>query len=284
MWKPTGVRPESNHLVGEIVSPLVQSYDGTQFDFLSEEYCQLFESSDATAFQHPLWLHYLFRIVAPHVRAQGLVVTVRDRPSSGLVLVLPLVRKKYSLLDCIEFADLGLSDYSALVCSDRNWKQLTEFPQFRTDVLAAIRPFDMLRIAKMRQCSHFSWMFDGSSAPLVMKESAYEASLSHSFSTWRKDRVPLSLRKELDRKRRRLERKGKLRCECLANETAIEAAITRLLEIRCARHGSQHRSGMHPDRTILEFYSRVAVEGAGGFSRTLCFEPRWSAHCVRVRD
>ncbi|MBN4669075.1 cellulose biosynthesis protein CelD, partial [Pandoraea nosoerga] len=34
------------------------------FDFLSEEYATLFEGSDATAFQHPLWLDSLYRKLA----------------------------------------------------------------------------------------------------------------------------------------------------------------------------------------------------------------------------
>jgi hypothetical protein len=44
-----------------------------RFDFVGAEYGRLFERSDATAFQHPLWLDGLYRNLAPPLGAEPLV-------------------------------------------------------------------------------------------------------------------------------------------------------------------------------------------------------------------
>ena len=89
------------------------------FDFLSPEYAALFDSSAATAFQHPLWLDSLYARLASHAGATPLVVVVRRRATGALAMVLPLLRIRRGPIRTIEFADLRVSDYLAPVCSPR---------------------------------------------------------------------------------------------------------------------------------------------------------------------
>ena len=64
------------------------------FDFLSEDYAELFDRSAATAFQHPIWLHSLYVRLAANAGATPLVVVVRDRATGTLAMVLPLLRMR----------------------------------------------------------------------------------------------------------------------------------------------------------------------------------------------
>jgi len=96
------------------------------FDFLSPEYAELFDSSAATAFQHPLWLDTLYTRLASHAAATPLVVVVRHRATGALAMVLPLLRIRRGPIRTVEFADLRVSDYLAPVCSPKVFSQLIE--------------------------------------------------------------------------------------------------------------------------------------------------------------
>jgi hypothetical protein len=80
--------------------PALQVTAEPRFDFLGAEYGRLFESSDATAFQHPLWLDGLYRNLAPPLGAEPLVITLRDGATGRLAAV--------------KFADFGFTDPTVL--------------------------------------------------------------------------------------------------------------------------------------------------------------------------
>src|SRR5580698_9914290 len=67
----------------------------SQFDFLSEEYATLFAESSATAFQHPIWLDAIYHKLVPRLNVEPLIVTVREAANGRLLMVLPLVRRRY---------------------------------------------------------------------------------------------------------------------------------------------------------------------------------------------
>jgi len=81
---------------------VVQAHES--FDFLSDEYAELFLHSQATAFQHPVWLDRLYAKLAPHVGAQPLIMTVRSRADGRLALLLPLLRRRRGAMRAVEFA------------------------------------------------------------------------------------------------------------------------------------------------------------------------------------
>lgn len=119
------------------------------FDFLSEEYATLFEGSDATAFQHPLWLDSLYRKLAPAAAAKPLVVVVRSRATGALAAVLPMLRVRRGPMRTIEFADLRVSDYLAPVCSIETFAELLQDGRSCQKLRQLLRPFDLLRIPKL---------------------------------------------------------------------------------------------------------------------------------------
>ena len=115
------------------------------FDFLSDEYRELFASSDATAFQHPIWLDAFYRRLAPARGAKPVIVTGRGH-DGALRFVLPLIRRRKSGVALLESADLGVSDYSAPVAASN-----FAAPAGTADLVALILPpFDVLGLRPAR--------------------------------------------------------------------------------------------------------------------------------------
>ncbi|HYY84518.1 MAG TPA: hypothetical protein VE686_08465, partial [Beijerinckiaceae bacterium] len=161
--------------------PALQVAAEPRFDFLGTEYGRLFESSDATAFQHPLWLDGLYRNLAPPLGAEPLVITFRDGATGRLAAVVPLVRRNRGLLRMVEFADFGLTDYAGPVCSRDEWNRLVREPSASRAMLRALRPFDLLRIAKLREDGLDLRPLLGSASQSVMPSAAHDVALDGAF-------------------------------------------------------------------------------------------------------
>ena len=238
------------------------------FSFISPEYAALFARSAATAFQSPLWLDFLYssRLLSDH-GAEPAVVTVRRRGDSGLVMVLPLVRRKHGLFRVVEFADFGVSDYAAPVCERTDCAELVEDADLRAQLWRALRPFDLLRLAKLRDdLLPFAGVL-GHKTKSVPRHRSYSVDLERPFAQWRSQRMDPSLRKQLDKKRRQLARAGKVRFEVLERAEAISAAFLAMREFRWQRFQDRNDAMQSPGR--FDFYLEVAQRGwATGLSRT----------------
>ncbi len=183
------------------------------FDFRSPEYAALFESSDATAFQHPFWLHALYERLLAFNGAQPLIVTVRRSSDRSLAMVLPLVKRRYAALRVVEFADLRVSDYISAVADKSTFSQIAADRSARQKILAALRPYDLLRLGKLRDGGLPLHQVFGIARQDGMGMNAYATWLSPTFEQWREERLQPSYRKELDKKLRQLHRKGRVQFE-----------------------------------------------------------------------
>ena len=120
-----------------------------QFDFLSLEYATLHRASWATAFQHPKWLSALYGQLLTQNAATPLVVVVRRTSDRSLAMVLPLIRRRYGMLKVVEFADLRVSDYAAVVADRHEAKALLDDEGIRSELKRLLKPYDVLRIGKV---------------------------------------------------------------------------------------------------------------------------------------
>jgi CelD/BcsL family acetyltransferase involved in cellulose biosynthesis len=232
------------------------------FDFLSDEFAQLFARSRATAFQHPYWLDALYRTLVPAVNAKPLIVTVRR--AGRLVLLLPLVRRRYGSLRAIEFADLGVSDYACPVASDDALEAIIADRSACAHVRAALKPFDVLRIQKLSAHSGPVERLLGTSPRAAMSMSAHAVPLAASYPAWRAEKMPGSYRKELDKKSRQLHRKGAIDFTCPNTPSSIAATLQKMKEFRWPRFGSDD---LLQTSAYYEFYLEVASRGAGSLAR-----------------
>lgn len=236
----------------------------SRFDFLSEEYATLFAKSHATAFQNPIWLDAIYLKLVPALKVEPLIVTVRDAANGRLVMVLPLVRRRYRGLRTIEFADLGVSDYVAPVASDAMIDAVAADPFARGRINAVLKPFDMLRIRKLRSPSVSVQRLLGAMECSEMPMSAYAVPLGSDFAAWRADNISTSYRKELDKKSRQLHRKGQVAFDCVTDAKTIEATLLNMREYRRLRFET---GDLLQDQIYFDFYLDVAIRARATSAR-----------------
>jgi CelD/BcsL family acetyltransferase involved in cellulose biosynthesis len=233
------------------------------FDFLSQEYRDLFQAADATAFQHPIWLDLVYsRLVV----ARGLdpaILVGRAEQDGRLVAVLPLVKRRFGPLLWFDGADLGVGDYSAIVLDRRiagapgnsGWRQLAQ----------ALRRFGVFRIRNVRQDD-----VGLASATAVFRSSlmgfhAHEVDLTGSFQSWRATTLRPEFARFLQKKRRKLMGKGRLSFAELGDPSAIRDALTSMRDFRKQRWPGD----LMNEQRFFDFYVNVACAGlASGLSRT----------------
>jgi CelD/BcsL family acetyltransferase involved in cellulose biosynthesis len=236
------------------------------FDFLSPEYAGLFARSTATAFQHPAWLSQLYCRLLKSNGAQPLIVTVRRRSDKALVLLLPLLRRRYGALRVIEFADLRVSDYISVVADAATFEAMVADAALRRQMLAALKPYDLLRLGKLKDGQlPLGKLFEIAQAdPMPM--SAYASELGTSFDDWRATRLKQSYRKELDKKQRQLHRKGEVKFGEMQSAAEIAAAFEAMRVFRRDRFERNGGGELLQVPAYYEFYMAVARES--GFART----------------
>lgn len=231
------------------------------FDFLSDEYARLYAASDATAFQHPLWLDSFYRRLAEHRSAEKIVVTGRDTAAHGLVFVLPMIRRRHTGVTLLESCDLGVSDYAAPVVAPTMPNRVTLAPALR----AALPAYDILRIRPVRAEHVAAWQALLGGQARKLDFSAHAAELQGDFAAWRETAIDGGFRRMLDRKKQRFFKQGGAQARHLSDPAEIRAAIGHLARLRSGRFDGDLIQAIEVER----FYAEVAVAGAiTGFART----------------
>ena len=228
------------------------------FDFLGEEYGDLFQNSHATTFQSPLWLHHMYKDLIPELGVDPIIVTVRDMQSDALRLVLPLVRSRYAGLSCIEPADLGICDYNAVVASHELEESFYSDEDLRDEIMKGLKPYHLVFFRKLRgECGVISHVM-GRAKVGEMENSSHDVELWAPYEDWKSKTMSTSFRKELRRKRRKLESFGEVTFEILDDEAEIRQAMALMREQR----GQRYEDDLFQEDAYFEFYSTIAVKGS----------------------
>lgn len=239
----------------------------SSFDFTAPGYSALFARSEATAFQHPIWLDRLYARLAPPFGATPLVVLVTE--NGRLALVLPLLRRRRGGLRVVEFADLGVSDYAAPVCSAEDFERICADRTALGSIAQALRPYDLLRVPKVRSDGLDLSRLLPRSLKQQMTGHAHAARLNGPFQTWRQANMPPCYCRELDRKRKKLSRRGPYRIVRITEAGAIAATFAASLELRRPRFLARGTPDVLEDSAAMSFYVEVAAAGASdGWART----------------
>jgi CelD/BcsL family acetyltransferase involved in cellulose biosynthesis len=242
------------------------------FDFLSEEYAAVFGGSAATAFQHPFWLDGIYTRLAPAAAAKRLVIVLRYRASGALAMVLPLLRVRRGPIWTVEFADLRVSDYLALPCSAKVFSEVLGDKKACLEIRRLIKPFDLLRLPKLPGARTAIESLLGTPPCVAMETNAYSVILQAPFEQWRAGALDRSYQKELAKKWRQLQKKGALRFSCCEDRPAIISALEAMKGYRGPRFQSQGDGDLLQHPEYFDFYSDVAVRGAGSFVRLYVLE------------
>lgn len=239
------------------------------FDFESPEYADLFEGSAATPFQGPVWLAALYGRLLAHNAASPLIIVVRHKGDGRPAMVLPLLRRRYSMLRVVEFADLRASDYVSPVTDAATFASVLADSACVSRIRALTRPYDLLRIGKLADDALPLERLFGIDRREAMGMSAYEAPLAESFDLWR-EQFPHSYRKELDKKSRQLHRRGTVRFQCAEDTEQIGRTFEALRTYRGLRFGNGEDGigDLLQVPAYYDFYRSVAVDGRGHHIRT----------------
>jgi CelD/BcsL family acetyltransferase involved in cellulose biosynthesis len=237
------------------------------FDFLSEDYIALFAGSGATAFQHPLWLDGIYTRLAPAAAAKRLIIVLRYRATGVLAMVLPLLRVRRGPIWTVEFADLRVSDYFAVPCSAKVFSEVLGDEKACLEIRRLIKPFDLLRIPKLPGARTAIDSLLGAPPCVTMETNAYAAVLQAPFEQWRASALDRSYQKELAKKSRQLQRKGTLQFSCCEDGPAIVSALEVMKGYRGPRFQSRGDGDLLQRPEYFDFYSNMAVRGAGSFAR-----------------
>lgn len=236
-----------------------------EFDFRGEDYVTLFNNSNATVFQAPQWLHHLYGKLIPALGVEPLIVTIRDRNSDQLRLVLPLVRTKYAGLSCIEPADLGICDYNAVVACRELESCFFSDDRLQKQVIEGLRPVHLIFFRKMQNDSKLVSHVIGDVEIGDMESSAYDVKLWAPYEDWKNEIMSSSFRKTLRRNRKKLESFGTVEYSVLKDRDEILAALTLMREQRSTRY----EDDLFQQDVFFDFYCTIAVEGAEqGFAQT----------------
>ncbi|MHA6687411.1 GNAT family N-acetyltransferase [Mesorhizobium sp. A556] len=239
------------------------------FDFQSSEYRKLFDESEASAFQHPHWLSSLYaKLMGPN-SAAPLIIVVRIQADKRLALVLPLVRRRYAGLRVIEFADLRVSDYASPVADAKTFDAIVADSASVAAIQRLLKPYDLLRIGKLADCSLRLEKLLGIDAREDMGMSAYASKLEASFPEWREKRITQSYGKEIAKKSRQLHRRGEVRFECVTDPDAMATAFQAMRVYRGERFKYRDGTGdLLQLPPYYDFYTAVAMAGRDGSART----------------
>ncbi|MGY3617678.1 GNAT family N-acetyltransferase [Bradyrhizobium sp. USDA 10063] len=237
------------------------------FDFLSQEYAELFDGSDATAFQHPVWLDTLYRKLAPAAAAKPLVIVIRYRASGTLAMVLPLLRVPRGPMQTVEFADLRVSDYLTPVCTAKMFSDLLQDEDACLALRRLVRPFDLLRMCKLPDGRMPIENLLAAPRRTFMETNAYAAVLISPFEQWRASALSRSYQKELAKKHRQLQKKGALSFSCCDDNASVIAAMEVMKKFRGPRFRAQGDGDLLQRPEYFDFYSSVALRGLGAFVR-----------------
>jgi CelD/BcsL family acetyltransferase involved in cellulose biosynthesis len=231
------------------------------FDFASPDYAALHAGSEATAFQHPIWLSAMTRHLLAPRRAEAATIVGRDRIDGSMRFVLPLIRRAKSAVTLIESFDLGVSDYSAPVTAGG----FTPDDQTAASVALALPSHDVLRIKPCADVAANLWrsFLEGRTEQLDF--SAHASTFEGGFDAWRSQAFVQEMRGQLDRKRKRFFKQQGAALRLLADPDEIRDAVASLRRLRTGRFGGDPIQ----DAFVHDFYADVAVSGApSGFART----------------
>ena len=241
------------------------------FDFAGAEYRALQQSSASSAFQAPGWLDALHRDVGVAFGAEPVTVTIRHESDGHLMLVLPLARTRRAGVTYLEFVDFGLCDYLGPVYDLAEAHLLLADASLPQRLAAALPGHDLIALTKLAGEDPLMAHLFPAARRARMRISAYPAQLRGDWKTWRDAALDPSQRRELDMKRRRLDRTGKQTFELLRDADEITRAFEALRRYRTERFKALGAPDVLDNEVIFTFYRRMAIEGArDGATRTQC--------------
>ena len=243
-----------------------------EFDFSSADYAELFQQSDATAFQHPAWQKAMHVYAASQSDIALKTLLMRCPQSGKLMGVLPLVCRKRMGATILEYLNLGLVDYAMPILHRDFWNLAGDACTLAAEIRQVLGGYDLLRIKHMPAVdSALQRLFPGARMERACF-SSYEVALSADYDGWRAVAISKSERKHRDKKRRAMDRVGGWEMARLQDPADIEAALVKMRQFHKARYADRPGEDLIQRPDVFRFYTDLAIsEAASGFIRVYRF-------------
>ena len=229
------------------------------FDFLSDEYKELFGRSDVTAFQRPLWLHCIYTVLAPRIGAKPHIIAVRTC-TGELKMLIPLVLQRSFDVSILQPADLGVSDYNCIVADSETVSKLSRDEGFVKRIRALLEPADVLIFRKIQNSPAAVAAILGDGRKTPNENAGYELALgAGTFEEWQKASLKKKFRNGVRRRQRCLESAHRsVEFVTFTTPGDIERAIRFIRDLRTARF----KDDILMWEAYLDFYLHYAIAGA----------------------
>lgn len=231
---------------------------------IAEAWRTLETQGRATIFQTRAWLGPLMDTAARLQGAEPFFVLVSDAATGAPQLLLPLCRRRQGALSAIEFLDLGASDYNAPLLARDFDPSPAQFAALWSAIRAALPPADILRIDKSPST------IDGAPNPLAslpfmhrLTLGAWSLRLPATRNAYERDALGAHFRKELRRKRRRLNQGGDLALRAARDAGEARDMLRDLAAMRRPRYVALARHDILADAAFRAFYETLLARGDG---------------------
>lgn len=215
----------------------------------------------STPFQRLAWLLPFYNILASQLDVTPLFVRVRDRQSHNPVMLMPLCTRRRCGISVIEFADLGVSDYNAPVIAKNFAPSPTQWKTLWEKIVAALNQGSILWLRKMPS------MIGDRPNPLVqynkkagvMSDSSWGIALPATFAAYNRDMLNPSFTKELERKVRRVTKRGNMEYAVTRTREDRHRVFAILMHQKQARRDAMGLRNVLEPRAYREFYEAVVM-------------------------
>ncbi|MCT4655870.1 MAG: GNAT family N-acetyltransferase [Cohaesibacter sp.] len=239
------------------------------FDYLAPDFTDLFERSNASAFQHPQWLTKLQSYMAKHSKAEGITLTIREQATGRLVLVLPMLRRRKGVLRILEFANLGFVDYASSIYDPTRLHFLLQQKDLPKRIAALLPAYDLLWIKHIQTPDLILSHLFGKAERLEAGFSSHRTCFNGSFEDWQQKNMSKKRRGNLRRARKALGEQGSVSTRLLECEEEIETAFKALQAFRHQRFSNQAQNEWIQDPEVCAVYIELAKSGLkDGTART----------------
>jgi CelD/BcsL family acetyltransferase involved in cellulose biosynthesis len=229
-----------------------------EFDFLSDEYRDLYARSGATAFQAPLWMSMLHRSLAPRLSAKQHTITARRIVDGHLVAVMPFVIQRTSGVSMVLPADFGLCDYNALVADEATLNKMACSSEHLASIAKLVGKADLVMFRKVRADGFDVSRLFPKGTMTIGDHAAYRCEFGPDFEAWRRT-LSKSISNRLPRQHRQVEQQfGSYEHRCVRDELGIRDAFAFLRRVR----EGLFEEDLLDDPLYYEFYLQYAIASA----------------------
>lgn len=226
------------------------------FDFQSSAFRDLYAVSKATAFQAPLWLHTIHKLLVSNLNARQYTVTVRNRADGALLAVFPFVLQKAFGITMVQPADFGVCDYNAVIATTEMLETLAGDCAALDALDKALKAGGLLLFRKVRNDGFDVSRLFRKAAASPSDNAAHHCVVDDDFDQWRLKTLSRHMTKELGRKARQLVAEhGAYVDRSVQTEAEVRAALQ---FIKSSRVGRFEDDLLQID-TYFDFYLAYAL-------------------------